>query len=173
MNRRSFLASSGVMLAGELLAHTNPAWATKRAAEKAHYALRIAPSKLGMQLRSGALPRHPLAHMQWIDLRPRLIVDGPRIERRSVHRSDGRRYRMIFRNGSGDQHPMHLHRHTVEVTRVGTKEFSGLRKDVVNVMPLDSVAVDFVADNPGDTLLHCHQALHMDFGFMQLMKYGS
>jgi FtsP/CotA-like multicopper oxidase with cupredoxin domain len=39
------------------------------------------------------------------------------------------------------------------------------------VMPVDSVAVDFVADNPGDTLLHCHQALHMDFGFMQLMKY--
>jgi FtsP/CotA-like multicopper oxidase with cupredoxin domain len=69
-----------------------------------------------------------------------------------------------------DQHPMHLHRHTFEVTRVGTKEFSGLRKDVVNVMPLDSVAVDFVADNPGDTLLHCHQALYMDFGFMQLMK---
>jgi hypothetical protein len=23
----------------------------------------------------------------------------------------------------------------------------------------------------GDTLLHCHQALSMDFGFMQLMKY--
>jgi FtsP/CotA-like multicopper oxidase with cupredoxin domain len=83
----------------------------------------------------------------------------------------GRRYRMILRNGSGDQHPIHLHRHTFEVTRVGTKEFSGLRKDVVNVMPLDSVAVDFIADNPGDTLLHCHQALHMDFGFMQLMKY--
>ena len=82
------------------------------------------------------------------------------------------RYGMIFRNGSGgDQHPMHLHRHTFEVTRVGTKEFSGLRKDLVNVMPLDSVAVDFVADNPGDTLLHCHQTLHMDFGFMQLMKY--
>ena len=51
------------------------------------------------------------------------------------------------------------------------QEFSGLRKDVVNVMPLDSVDVDFVADNPGDTLLHCHQALHMDFGFMQLTKY--
>jgi FtsP/CotA-like multicopper oxidase with cupredoxin domain len=51
------------------------------------------------------------------------------------------------------------------------QEFSGLRKDVVNVMPLDSVAVDFVVDNPGDTLLHCHQVLHMDFRFMQLMKY--
>jgi FtsP/CotA-like multicopper oxidase with cupredoxin domain len=59
------------------------------------------------------------------------------------------RYGMIFRNGSGgDQHPMHLHRHTFEVTRIGTKEFSGLREDVVNGMPFDSVAVDFVADNP-------------------------
>ena len=53
----------------------------------------------------------------------------------------------------------------------GAKEFSGLRKGVVNVMPLDSVAVDFVADNPGDTHVHCHQALHMGFGFMQPMQY--
>jgi hypothetical protein len=30
---------------------------------------------------------------------------------------------------------------------------SGLFKDEVNVMPLDSVAVDFVADNPEDTLM--------------------
>jgi FtsP/CotA-like multicopper oxidase with cupredoxin domain len=50
-------------------------------------------------------------------------------------------------------------------------EMSGLYKDVVNVMPLDSVAVDFVADNPGDTLMHCHQQLHMDYGFMQLTRY--
>jgi FtsP/CotA-like multicopper oxidase with cupredoxin domain len=48
---------------------------------------------------------------------------------------------------------------------------SGLFKDVVNVIPLDSVAVDFVADNPGDTLMHCHQQLHMDYGFMQLIRY--
>jgi FtsP/CotA-like multicopper oxidase with cupredoxin domain len=85
----------------------------------------------------------------------------------------GKRYRLILRNGSGDQHPMHLHRHTFEVTRVGKKEISGLKKDVINVMPLDSVAVDFVADNPGDTLIHCHQQLHMDYGFMQLIKYRS
>ena len=83
----------------------------------------------------------------------------------------GKRYRLILRNGSGDQHPIHLHRHTFEVARIGKKDTSGLRKDVLNVMPLESVAVDFVADNPGDTLLHCHQQLHMDFGFMQLIKY--
>jgi FtsP/CotA-like multicopper oxidase with cupredoxin domain len=83
----------------------------------------------------------------------------------------GKRYRLVFRNGSGDQHPIHLHRHTFEISRVGKKEMSGLFKDVVNVMPLDCVAVDFVADNPGDTLMHCHQQLHMDYGFMQLIRY--
>ena len=30
------------------------------------------------------------------------------------------------------------------------------------------VEVDFVADNPGLTLFHCHYQLHMDFGFMRL-----
>ena len=84
----------------------------------------------------------------------------------------GKRYRMVFRNGSGDQHPIHLHRHTFEVTRIGGKQMSGLMKDVINVMPLDTVEVDFAANNPGDTLLHCHQQLHMDFGFMQLIKYS-
>jgi FtsP/CotA-like multicopper oxidase with cupredoxin domain len=85
----------------------------------------------------------------------------------------GKRYRLVFRNGSGDQHPLHLHRHTFEVTRIGDRRLSGLMKDVVNVMPLDTVEVDFVANNPGDTLWHCHQQLHMDYGFMQLIKYSA
>jgi len=85
--------------------------------------------------------------------------------------SQRRRYRLILRNGSGDQHPIHHHRHTFEVTQIGRKTLSGLPKDVINVMPLDTVAVDFVAGNPGDTLIHCHQHLHMDYGFMQISKY--
>jgi FtsP/CotA-like multicopper oxidase with cupredoxin domain len=84
----------------------------------------------------------------------------------------GKRYRMILRNGSGDQHPIHLHRHTFEVVSIGDKKMSGLMKDVINIMPLDTVEVDFVANNPGDTLMHCHQQLHMDYGFMQLIKYS-
>jgi FtsP/CotA-like multicopper oxidase with cupredoxin domain len=83
----------------------------------------------------------------------------------------GKRYRLLLRNGSGDQHPIHLHRHTFEVAKIGPKDLSGLHKDVINVMPLQTVAVDFVADNPGDTLLHCHQQLHMDYGFMTILKY--
>ena len=85
----------------------------------------------------------------------------------------GKRYRLLLRNGSGDQHPIHLHRHTFEVTQIAHKQLSGLKKDVVNVMPLDTVAIDFTADNPGDTLLHCHQQLHMDYGFMTIIKYNA
>jgi FtsP/CotA-like multicopper oxidase with cupredoxin domain len=84
----------------------------------------------------------------------------------------GKRCRLVFRNGSGDQHPLHLHRHTFEVTKIGNTQLRGLMKDVINVMPLQTVEVDFIADNPGDTLWHCHQQLHMDYGFMQLIKYA-
>jgi len=31
--------------------------------------------------------------------------------------------------------------------------------------------VELVADNPGKTLFHCHQQMHMDYGFMCLMEY--
>ncbi len=84
----------------------------------------------------------------------------------------GKRYRLLFQNFSGDQHPMHLHRHSFEVVRINKKLMSGLIKDTVNMMPLDQIAVDFVADNPGDTLYHCHMQLHMDYGFMGLIKYA-
>ena len=84
----------------------------------------------------------------------------------------GKRYRMILRNGSGDQHPIHLHRHSFEVVQIGDKKMSGLMKDVINIMPLDTVHIDMVANNPGDTLMHCHQQLHMDYGFMWLIKYS-
>jgi FtsP/CotA-like multicopper oxidase with cupredoxin domain len=83
----------------------------------------------------------------------------------------GKRYRLVFQNFSADLHPMHLHRHSFEIAKIGTQEISGLIKDTVNVAPMETVAVDFVADNPGDSLLHCHMQLHMDFGFMTLVKY--
>lgn len=94
----------------------------------------------------------------------------PDVDPLVVH--EGKRYRVVFRNGSGDQHPIHMHRHSFEVTKLGDKQMSGLMKDTVNLMPLQTVEVDFIANNPGDTLLHCHQQLHMDFGFMQLIKYA-
>ncbi len=84
----------------------------------------------------------------------------------------GKRYRLKFRNASDDIHPLHLHRHSFELIRVGGKPTSGVIKDVVMLGGFQEVEMDFVADNPGDTLFHCHQQLHMDFGFMALFRYA-
>jgi FtsP/CotA-like multicopper oxidase with cupredoxin domain len=81
---------------------------------------------------------------------------------------EGRRYRLKFRNGSDDIHPLHLHRHSFELVRIGGEATAGVIKDVVMLGGFQEIAFDFVADNPGRTLFHCHQQLHMDFGFMAL-----
>jgi FtsP/CotA-like multicopper oxidase with cupredoxin domain len=88
----------------------------------------------------------------------------------TVHQ--GRRYRLKFRNASDDIHPLHLHRHSFELVRVGGKPTAGVIKDVVMLGGFQEIEFDFVADNPGPTLFHCHQQLHMDFGFMALFQYA-
>lgn len=84
---------------------------------------------------------------------------------------EGRRYRFKFRNASDDIHPLHLHRHSFELVRIAGKPTAGVIKDVVMLGGFQEVEFDFVADHPGLTLFHCHQQLHMDFGFMFLLKY--
>jgi FtsP/CotA-like multicopper oxidase with cupredoxin domain len=82
-----------------------------------------------------------------------------------------RRYRLLFDNRSNEAHPLHLHRHTFELTNIAGREVAGVFKDVVVVQPNSKVEVSFTADNPGLTLFHCHQQMHMDYGFMALMEY--
>ena len=45
----------------------------------------------------------------------------------------GKRYRLRMRNASDDIHPVHLHRHSFELTRVAGQATSGVIKDVVMV----------------------------------------
>jgi len=82
------------------------------------------------------------------------------------------RYRLRFDNQSDEAHPVHLHRHTFELTRFAGKATAGVMKDVVVVPAKKQVEVDFTADNPGPTLFHCHQQLHMDYGFMTIVQYA-
>ena len=84
---------------------------------------------------------------------------------------EGKRYRLAMQNKSSDDHPIHLHRHTFEVTSLDNRPLSALRKDVVVVKAKSNTEIDFVAANPGATLFHCHQQSHMDFGFMMFFRY--
>lgn len=77
----------------------------------------------------------------------------------------GSRVRIRFMNLSAmDNHPMHLHGHTFWVT--GTEggripESAWIPTNNVLVAVGQSRDVEFVANNPGDWMLHCHILHHM------------
>ena len=77
----------------------------------------------------------------------------------------GKRYRLQMRNASDDIHPMHLHRHSFEITKIGGKHTSGIITDVAMLGGFQEMEVDFVADNPGMTLFHCHMLTSHGFWF--------
>jgi FtsP/CotA-like multicopper oxidase with cupredoxin domain len=82
----------------------------------------------------------------------------------------GQRYRLVFRNKSMDDHPVHLHRHTFELRRMNGRETRGILKDTVLVKAGTEAEVEFTANAPGLSLFHCHQQDHMDMGFMMLFR---
>jgi FtsP/CotA-like multicopper oxidase with cupredoxin domain len=90
----------------------------------------------------------------------------------SFHLKQGKSYRLRMRNASDDIHPIHLHRHSFELTNLAGTKTAGIMKDVVMLGGYQQHEIDFIADNPGLTLFHCHQQLHMDFGFMALFDYA-
>jgi FtsP/CotA-like multicopper oxidase with cupredoxin domain len=83
----------------------------------------------------------------------------------------GQRYRLLLKNDSADDHPLHLHRHLFELRRIAGKETRGVFKDTVLVDAHTQTEIEFTANNPGMTLFHCHQQDHMDMGFMMLFRY--
>ena len=80
----------------------------------------------------------------------------------------GKRYRLRMHNASDDIHPIHLHRHSFELTRIAGRQTGGVIKDVAMLGGYQTMEVDFTADQLGLSLFHCHMQLHMDFGFMAL-----
>jgi FtsP/CotA-like multicopper oxidase with cupredoxin domain len=84
----------------------------------------------------------------------------------------GTRYRLTFHNRTDDSHPLHVHRHQLEIAEIYGKATSGIIKDTVVVPTYGRASVDFTADQPGDTLFHCHIQQHMDYGFKALLRYA-
>jgi len=110
------------------------------------------------------------AGSRWVD---KWTINGKSFPKTDPIRvSANRRYRLVFDNRSDEGHPLHLHRHSFELTKIEGVDTSGIFKDVVVVKPKTQVEVDFMANNPGPTLFHCHQQMHMDYGFMALMQYA-
>jgi FtsP/CotA-like multicopper oxidase with cupredoxin domain len=84
----------------------------------------------------------------------------------------GQRVRITMRNQSSMFHPMHLHGHSFAVvTGSGSGAAPGVRKDTVNVLPMQTLAIDLDTDNPGQWLTHCHNIYHAELGMITVLSY--
>jgi FtsP/CotA-like multicopper oxidase with cupredoxin domain len=102
----------------------------------------------------------------------RWTINGASFDQQATPRTlqKGKRYRLVFDNQTDDAHPIHLHRNSFELTKVHGKPTSGILKDVVLVKGFRQIEVDVTPALDGLTLFHCHQQLHMDYGFKLLFN---
>ncbi len=86
----------------------------------------------------------------------------------------GERVRLRLINaGTTAFHPIHLHGHQFKVVATdGNPVPFGLEltKNTITVMPGETYDIEFVADNPGVWVLHCHELHHAGGGMVTLVQ---
>lgn len=99
-------------------------------------------------------------------------VNGKAIhEDRTIEIREGDIVRFVFVNETMMHHPMHLHGHFFRVL-TGAGERSPL-KHTVDVPPHGTRTIEFLANEPGEWMLHCHNLYHMKTGMARVVKYLS
>lgn len=87
--------------------------------------------------------------------------------------AEGGSHLVTMRNETAWWHPMHLHGFSFRVLKrngapVPHKQWA----DTVLLAPKDTAEIAFVADNPGDWMLHCHVTDHQTAGLMTVLRVG-
>lgn len=83
----------------------------------------------------------------------------------------GRSVVLAIHNQTAWWHPMHFHGHSLRVlSRNGAPVPHRQWQDTVLLAPKDTVECAFVADNPGDWMLHCHVTDHQMAGLMTILR---
>jgi len=113
----------------------------------------------------------------------KLVLDGDmrryvwHINGKAIHEdmnifiNTGEVVRFVYVNNSMMHHPMHLHGHFFRVlNQFG--DYSPL-KHTVDVPPHGTRTIEFVADEPGQWMLHCHNLYHLKTGMARVVKYTS
>jgi FtsP/CotA-like multicopper oxidase with cupredoxin domain len=85
----------------------------------------------------------------------------------------GEHIRLKMINETEFEHPMHLHGHAFRVVGVNGRP-TRLRewRDTVMLGPRATVDIEFVADNPGEWMFHCHILEHAFGGMMGTIAVG-
>jgi FtsP/CotA-like multicopper oxidase with cupredoxin domain len=69
-------------------------------------------------------------------------------------------------NTTSRTHPIHIHGHTMTLLSASLLARPMHRADTVLVLPNERVSVGFIADNPGNWMIHCHVIEHQETGMM-------
>ncbi len=78
----------------------------------------------------------------------------------------GRKVVLEIANATSRAHPIHIHGHTMTLLSASVLERPVHRADTVLVLPNERVTIGFVADNPGNWMIHCHVVEHQETGMM-------
>ena len=81
----------------------------------------------------------------------------------------GENVRIILHNNSMMRHPMHLHGHDFRVLN-GQGDYAPL-KNVLDIMPMETDTIEFLANTEGDWFFHCHILYHMMSGMNRVFSY--
>jgi FtsP/CotA-like multicopper oxidase with cupredoxin domain len=99
-------------------------------------------------------------------------INGKAIhEDRTIEVNEGDVVRFTFVNDTMMHHPMHLHGHFFRVIN-SAGDFSPL-KHTVDVPPHGTRTIEFLANERGQWMLHCHNLYHMKTGMARVIKYKS
>lgn len=91
------------------------------------------------------------------------MADTPLIEA-----NRGETVRIAMTNDTRWQHGMHLHGH--HFRQIGRDGALGPLRDTLLMNRGETAEIAFVADNPGDWLLHCHMLEHSAGGMMTWLR---
>lgn len=75
----------------------------------------------------------------------------------------------VMENKTMMHHPIHLHGHFFRVLN-GQDDFAPL-KHTVNVPPMETVTIEFLANEEKDWIFHCHNLYHMKSGMTRVVSY--
>ncbi len=88
--------------------------------------------------------------------------------------SEGDKVRIRLINAGNVPHPFHTHGHSFKIVATDgnpVPESAQLTKDTVLVAPGERYDIEFVANNPGVWMVHCHIENHADNGMMTVIQY--
>lgn len=100
------------------------------------------------------------------------FINGKAInEERTLSINENEVIRFTFINNTMMNHPIHLHGHFFRVlNKFGD---NSPMKHTIDVPPFENRTIEFLANEPGEWMLHCHNLYHLKTGMARIVKYST